>query len=1252
MAKKKTKLQRSWERFWTVPPHIKYWYGYFYEHAKIKKNTILLESFHGKTINDSPLVCAQEIERLYPGKYKLYYATDRIKEHRQVIKDLGLNVELVDIMTMKYTQVLATVEYIISNASLPIYYVRKDGQHYLQTWHGTPLKTLGKKMREGIESMYNVQHNFMQSTHIMFPNEYTRNAMMEDYNLQKLYTGKVVMCGYPRNTVFFNDKGAAELRRKYDLEGKTVYAYMPTWRGVSNAKIDNTDYYNEVRSIFRKLDRSMKDDQVIYVNFHPIIGGSFSFDSYTHIKPFPADVSNYEFLNCTDALVTDYSSVFFDYSLTGKPIVLFMYDYDQYMADRGMYMDIKTLPFRKIYDKDEFCNCIAEGTCLEDSYSDGEYVNKYLPYDSPDCTEKLLQLFLEDKETLPVIDYSYNRGRDLKVYAPRNVLDRSDLRTLAKVADKKDSVVLMYRRWFKNGIGQMLFDDYNEDFDYVITTNTPPRTYLAQILAKAGVGRAKRHIAGNDRKRCFADLNVEKKYTVDFGWIEMGYNVDRSKIVRTDAEIIPIEQGELKIAWKPVEGLAFREMALLDRCYALIERRPLTKEELAGSYTTYSFKDAVESFKIYNKEYSIPAMIAEDADGQEVVVCYTDTGKERGISKVSKSAEKKYRSFVPSTGIFSLPKDYERANFKRIYNSPDKYIRDTADSFNTELTETKMAFVPVLVTDDNLNILKVRVSTFDRAITYISDSALLRGYRFDEKGLVVKAFMPKWSADSVTGGMMILDSITESQSIPMKATAVDTKGGCNVTISLDYSGVQFIPLRWHFRIAVRVGDEEYYHRISCKNIPLAASLKVRNVQSDLGNGFILYPYLGVNNIFKLTYREITEYDTAAIRRREMAAMVAYAFARPVLSRKKYYMIYEKFSRTAQDNAFFFFKYCMEELPEQEKKKFMYVIDKSSVDYQYVKPYEPRVVDFMSIKHMVYAMAADLVISTDSTPHFYAWQSKPSFVNDRIHDKDVLFLQHGVTALKRVDHLFGKKGTSPMKYFVTTSQIEQKIVVNEFGYTQQEAPITGFTRWDALQDKRDRRDKFILVMPTWRVWLEDVTEETFLESDYYYRYHELLTGEKFNKLLDDNDLRVVMYLHPKFAQYIESFRSSLSDRIELISFGQEPLNELMMRCYMLITDYSSVCWDVLFMDKPVVFYQFDSEKYLQAHGSYIDLETELPSPRATDYESLMKEVEYYVANDFEIQDEYERMIGRFLAYRDNNNCERTYQFLMRAEELGI
>ena len=69
----------------------------------------------------------------------------------------------------------------------------------MQTWHGTPLKTLGKQMRMGIESMYNVQHNFLQADYLTQPNAFTRDVILRDYNLEPLYTGKVVMAGYPRN---------------------------------------------------------------------------------------------------------------------------------------------------------------------------------------------------------------------------------------------------------------------------------------------------------------------------------------------------------------------------------------------------------------------------------------------------------------------------------------------------------------------------------------------------------------------------------------------------------------------------------------------------------------------------------------------------------------------------------------------------------------------------------------------------------------------------------------------------------------------------------------------------------------------------------------------------------------------------------------------------------------------------------------------------------------------------------------------
>ena len=101
-------------------PHMKYVYGYYYKHARINKNTVLIESFHGKTIGDSGLVFAKEIAGSYPSEYKVYYASNDLKEHEALARQLGLDVELVDIESFKYCKILASAEYIISNASLPV----------------------------------------------------------------------------------------------------------------------------------------------------------------------------------------------------------------------------------------------------------------------------------------------------------------------------------------------------------------------------------------------------------------------------------------------------------------------------------------------------------------------------------------------------------------------------------------------------------------------------------------------------------------------------------------------------------------------------------------------------------------------------------------------------------------------------------------------------------------------------------------------------------------------------------------------------------------------------------------------------------------------------------------------------------------------------------------------------------------------------------------------------------------------------
>mgnify|MGYP001171326093 len=126
--------------------------------------------------------------------------------------------------------------------------------------------------------------------------------------------------------------------------------------------------------------------------------------------------------------------------------------------------------------------------------------------------------------------------------------------------------------------------------------------------------------------------------------------------------------------------------------------------------------------------------------------------------------------------------------------------------------------------------------------------------------------------------------------------------------------------------------------------------------------------------------------------------------------------------------------------------------------------------------------------------------------------------------------------------------------------------------------------------------------------------------------------------------MNNFKDKISPRVTCIPFGQQPLNELMMRCKLLVTDYSSVCWDVLYQNKPVVYYQFDYDLYNQVHGSYLDMTTQLPGDRFTQVEDLVPCLDSYAAAGFEMKPKYRKMAKQYFRYRDNHNSRRIYRFL--------
>ena len=414
-------------------------------------------------------------------------------------------------------------------------------------------------------------------------------------------------------------------------------------------------------------------------------------------------------------------------------------------------------------------------------------------------------------------------------------------------------------------------------------------------------------------------------------------------------------------------------------------------------------------------------------------------------------------------------------------------------------------------------------------------------------------------------------------------------------------------------------------------------------QCELGE-YIAFPHISLTHTLAFTHRERTKFDTREMKLRE-AAVSAYSLIwRKKNKKRRIWLVFEKFCSAAQDNGFYFFKYCMDELPPEEKKDIYFVIDKSSKDYEKnLRAYDDHVIDFMSFRHLLYAINAKVYVGSDSRKHLYTWRPKPNLISIRMGSVPIHFLQHGVTALKKSGVLFGARGSSPMTHVTVTSEFEQRIIEDYWGYSHANAPILGFTRWDVLEDKSSPDEKLILVMPTWRAWLEEKPDEDFLASDYFRNYMKLLADEALRKCLEENDAKLIFFIHPKFKDYLGKF-SAPSERIELVQFGSRPLNEIMMKCSMLVTDYSSVCWDVYYMGKPVVFYQFDYDMYMENHGSYLDMEHELFGDRYTKLDDVTAAIRYNIENGFEESERAKSMRSRYFTYIDKDNSRRTYEFL--------
>ncbi|WP_155988477.1 CDP-glycerol glycerophosphotransferase family protein [Tetragenococcus muriaticus] len=451
----------------------------------------------------------------------------------------------------------------------------------------------------------------------------------------------------------------------------------------------------------------------------------------------------------------------------------------------------------------------------------------------------------------------------------------------------------------------------------------------------------------------------------------------------------------------------------------------------------------------------------------------------------------------------------------------------------------------------------------------------------------------------------------------------------------------FFPLYWDIFIIVEneEGNEEEVKVTGATN-----KLKKKINKDYFKNAIytedkILYPYVTLKNDIAFMMREKEYYENKTNKIKEKLAYITYLLMKPFYYRNKdIWLGFEKFSSTAQDNGYAFFQYVDD---NKLHDHFYFILDKHSSDYNEVKKSSNKVIPFMSFRYLLLVYASNLLVSSENKRHVYNLHIRSGIVPRKIANKKSVFLQHGVTALKQSNVFKKSKGRGNFSLVIATSDLEKEIIHQNWKYELNEIAVTGFARWDKLFDKSKlRNQKKIFVMPTWRTWMEGMPIDEFKETDYYNNYINFLKSNKLEAILEKENLQLVFFLHPKFKQYISEFQLD-SSRIILKEFQNIKVNEEIMEASLMISDYSSVTWDMFFMKKPVLFYQFDYEKYERFEGSYIDMETQLFGERAFNKEELIQLIQEYAENSFQLKFYYEKLHEEYFKYADHNNSERIF-----------
>ncbi|MGJ0112854.1 CDP-glycerol:glycerophosphate glycerophosphotransferase [Campylobacter molothri] len=343
---------------------------------------------------------------------------------------------------------------------------------------------------------------------------------------------------------------------------------------------------------------------------------------------------------------------------------------------------------------------------------------------------------------------------------------------------------------------------------------------------------------------------------------------------------------------------------------------------------------------------------------------------------------------------------------------------------------------------------------------------------------------------------------------------------------------------------------------------------------------------------------------------------------------------------AGDNAEYFYDYLANNL---SKKNIFFGLNRSSPDWKRLEAKNYNLVDTSSVYFSKFIKKVTHYVCSDLENNIL---SKISF-----YETKIIFLQHGVIK----DDLSRWLNTKKLDLFITSTKQEYDSIASDFNkykFSKKEVVLTGLPRFDYLQSNaNDKPTNNILVFPTWRNYLISNIDQngirkknnTFTESIFFQKWYSFLYSDELKKICNSLNYKIMFVLHPNFLCYSNLFERKSFDHIEVIKENVNYLN-LFNISSLMITDYSSSAFDMAFLRKPVIYYQFDRDDFFKNHTyskGYFDYLKDGFGPVVADDKELFLRLGDILNNKCIPDDLYYSNIEKAFACRDKKCCQRIY-----------